>query len=85
MNAILWIIFGGLAGWLASALVGADSDINLVGNVILGVIGAFVGGWIASKLGAKPAPEGGRPSTAMGFVWAVIGAIVVLFLVNLIF
>lgn len=82
MNIILWIIFGGLAGWLGSEIVG--SDFGILGNVIVGIIGAFIGGWISNMLGSK---DGGaeRPTTIWSFVWAVIGSIILLLLTNLLF
>lgn len=81
MGIILWIIFGGLAGWVASEFImtGGDDGIGVLGNVILGIVGAAVGGWIADTLGAE---QGGA---VMSFIWAVIGAVVVLALINLIF
>jgi len=81
MGIIAWIIFGGLAGWVASEwiIAGGDDSIGIIGNVILGVVGAAVGGWIADKLGAK------QKGMVISFVWAVVGAVVVLALVNLIF
>ncbi|MEX2369238.1 MAG: GlsB/YeaQ/YmgE family stress response membrane protein [Candidatus Paceibacterota bacterium] len=81
MGIITWIILGGLAGWVASEwiIVGGDDGIGIIGNIILGIVGAAVGGWIAEKLGAK---QGGA---VMSFIWAVVGAVVILALVNLIF
>jgi uncharacterized membrane protein YeaQ/YmgE (transglycosylase-associated protein family) len=85
MNILLWIIFGGVAGWLATVLVGSDAGFGMLGNVIIGIIGAFIGGWIADKTGMAPgAPGADRPTSMMGFIWAVVGAVVLLFLVNLV-
>ena len=86
MNIILWIIFGGLAGWIASLIIGADAQLGVFGNIIVGIVGAVVGGWIADKIGVKAAAPGAdRPTTFWGFVWAVVGAIVLLVILNLIF
>jgi uncharacterized membrane protein YeaQ/YmgE (transglycosylase-associated protein family) len=86
MNILLWIIFGGLAGWLATLIVGADAGFGLIGNIIVGIVGAFIGGFIADKTGVKPgAPGADRPTDIMGFVWAVVGAIILLVIINLIF
>jgi uncharacterized membrane protein YeaQ/YmgE (transglycosylase-associated protein family) len=51
MGVILWIIFGGIVGWIASVIVGTDNQQGLVGNVVLGVIGALIGGFLSSLLG----------------------------------
>jgi uncharacterized membrane protein YeaQ/YmgE (transglycosylase-associated protein family) len=80
MNILLWIIFGGLAGAFGSALV--ESDLTLLGNVVVGIVGAFIGGWISGKVSGK---GGGatRPTTLWSFVWAVIGSVVLLILAGL--
>jgi uncharacterized membrane protein YeaQ/YmgE (transglycosylase-associated protein family) len=86
MNILLWIVFGGLAGWIASLIVGGDAGLGIIGNVIVGIIGAFIGGWIADKTGVKAGrPGADRPTTAWGFLWAVVGALILLIIINLIF
>ena len=81
MGIIAWIIFGGLAGWVASEwiIAGGDDGIGIIGNVVLGIVGAVVGGWISDKLGVDDS------GMLAGFFWAVVGAVAVLALVNLIF
>lgn len=44
-NIILWLIVGGLAGWITGRLMGGG--FGFIGDIVLGLIGAFVGGWIA--------------------------------------
>lgn len=51
MNIILWIIFGALAGWIASKLMKRDSSMGAVANILVGIVGAGLGGWIAKILG----------------------------------
>ncbi|MEK7639083.1 MAG: GlsB/YeaQ/YmgE family stress response membrane protein [Patescibacteria group bacterium] len=85
MNIILWIIFGGLAGWIASVIVGDDAQLGVAANIGIGIVGAFIGGFIADKAGVGGAPGAERPTEPMAFVWAVIGAIVLLLIINLIF
>lgn len=51
MGIISWIIFGGLAGWVASKLTGHDASMGLLANIIVGVIGALVGGFVMSLIG----------------------------------
>jgi uncharacterized membrane protein YeaQ/YmgE (transglycosylase-associated protein family) len=50
MGILTWIIFGALAGWIASKLVGRDRSMGVVANIIVGVIGAAVGGWLSSLI-----------------------------------
>jgi uncharacterized membrane protein YeaQ/YmgE (transglycosylase-associated protein family) len=52
MNILLWIILGGIAGWLASIVMRTDSRQGIFGDILLGVVGAVVGGFIATLLGA---------------------------------
>ncbi len=51
MGLISWIIFGGLAGWIASKITGHDASMGLLSNIIVGVIGAVAGGLVMSLIG----------------------------------
>ncbi len=73
-NMILWIVFGGLAGWIATIIVGNNGSFGIAGNVVVGIIGAFIGGWLADKLGIGGAPGADRPTNFVSFVIAIIGA-----------
>src|SRR3569832_574708 len=78
MTILTWIIVGLVAGVLASLVMGG-TGYGLVGDIIIGIVGAFVGGWIFASLGVS-SPWGGLPGTI--FI-AFIGA-VLLFLLRLI-
>ncbi|RKG90527.1 GlsB/YeaQ/YmgE family stress response membrane protein [Corallococcus praedator] len=69
---LLWAVIGLIAGWLASAVVGGGYGV--VGDIVVGVVGAFLGGFIFRALGTS-APFGGLAGTI--FV-AFIGAVVLL-------
>lgn len=75
---LLWVAVGLIAGWLASAVVGGG--FGVVGDIVVGVVGAFVGGFVFQALGVA-APFGGLPGTI--FV-AFIGAILLLIAIRLI-
>jgi len=79
-NFIIWIIFGALAGWVASIITGKNRKMNGVANVVIGVFGAFVGAGIMNTLGI-PVPEG---FTITGFLIAVGGAVVLIVATRLI-
>ena len=55
-NVVLWIVFGAIIGWVASAIVGVGS--NLIIDIVVGIVGAFLGGWIMgySKPGSTQLP-----------------------------
>jgi len=79
MTILTWIIVGLIAGVLASLVMGG-TGYGLIGDIIIGIVGAFVGGWIFNTLGVG-SPWGGLPGTI--FI-AFIGAVVLLFLLKLV-
>jgi uncharacterized membrane protein YeaQ/YmgE (transglycosylase-associated protein family) len=79
MPILTWLIVGLVAGVLASLVMGG-SGYGLIGDIIIGIVGAFVGGWLFHALGAT-SPFGGLGGVI--FV-AFIGAVVLLFLLRLI-
>jgi uncharacterized membrane protein YeaQ/YmgE (transglycosylase-associated protein family) len=83
MNILLWIIFGGLAGWLGSSIAGREADLGLLGNIVVGIVGALIGGWIADRLGFGGKPGIERPTSFISFATAVLGAVLLLFVINL--
>ncbi len=80
MGVLLWIIFGGLVGWIASLVMGTDSQQGIILNIVVGVIGAFIGGWLASAFGSV----GVTGFNLYSFIVATIGAIVLIALVKLV-
>ncbi|MGE5731476.1 MAG: GlsB/YeaQ/YmgE family stress response membrane protein [Gemmatimonas sp.] len=79
MSMLTWLIVGLVAGVLASIVMGG-TGYGLIGDIIIGIIGAFLGGWIFRTLGAA-VPFGGLGGVI--FV-AFIGAVVLLFLLRLV-
>ena len=80
MNFIAWIIFGALAGWIASILTGKNRKMGAVANIVIGMFGAFVGAGVMSALDIHIEPG----FTLMGFLVAVGGAVLLIFATNLI-
>jgi uncharacterized membrane protein YeaQ/YmgE (transglycosylase-associated protein family) len=78
MTLLTWLIVGLVAGVLASMIMGG-TGYGLIGDIIIGIVGAFVGGWLFTALGVS-SPFGGLAGTI--FV-AFIGAVVLLFLIHL--
>src|SRR6266567_2473172 len=77
-----WIIFGALAGWLASILTGRNSQQGCLMNIIVGIVGAFLGGWGYTLITGHPLTVGWNLTA---FIVSVIGAVVLLALINLVF
>jgi uncharacterized membrane protein YeaQ/YmgE (transglycosylase-associated protein family) len=75
---IIWLVVGAIAGWLAGQIV-AGGGFGLVGDIVLGIIGALVGGWLLPRLGIYIA--GGIIGAIIN---AAIGAIIVLLAVRLV-
>jgi uncharacterized membrane protein YeaQ/YmgE (transglycosylase-associated protein family) len=78
-NILVWIIVGGLAGWLASVLV-RGGGMGILMNVIVGIVGAFIGGLIVELFGGT----GFTGFNLWSFIVAVIGAVVLLLVVRLV-
>ena len=72
MNIILWIVFGGIAGWVASMITGGSRGV--LGDIIVGILGAIIGGWLMTLLGAQGVTGFNLPS----FLVAVLGSIVLI-------
>ena len=79
MGIITWIIFGALAGWVASIITGRNNRMGCIANIVVGIVGAFIGGILMSFIG------GGGVSgfNLYSFIVAVIGAVVLLVIVGL--
>jgi len=81
MGIIIWLIVGGIVGWLASIIMRRDAQQGIILNIIVGIIGALIGGWlIGPLLGAGSINDG---ITVMSFVVSLIGAVILLAIVNL--
>jgi uncharacterized membrane protein YeaQ/YmgE (transglycosylase-associated protein family) len=77
MDLLTWLIVGLVAGVLAGLLVGG---VGLIGDIIVGIVGAFAGGWILAQLGVST-PFAGLAGTIFT---AFVGAVVLLFLLHLV-
>jgi uncharacterized membrane protein YeaQ/YmgE (transglycosylase-associated protein family) len=83
MNLIIWLVVGGVIGWIASLIMKTDAQQGLVLNVVVGIIGALLGGWLLSPLvGAGTVNQG--DFSLMGLLVSLGGAIILLFIVNLV-
>lgn len=76
MGIIIWLVVGGIVGWLASLVMKRDGSQGIVLNVVVGIIGALIAGWIFG---------GGinQAITITTFLYSLVGAIILLAIVNL--
>jgi uncharacterized membrane protein YeaQ/YmgE (transglycosylase-associated protein family) len=79
MDLLTWCIVGLVAGVLASLVMGG-TGFGIIGDIIIGIVGAFIGGWLFRQLGVS-SPMGGLAGVI--FV-AFIGAVVLIFILRLI-
>ena len=75
-SLIVWLIVGGVAGWLAGLIV-KGYGFGIIGNIIVGIVGAFIAGWLLPRLGIV---IGGGIIAAI--INAVIGAVILLVIVG---
>ena len=80
-SIISWIVFGLIAGAVAKLLMPGDDPGGWLITILIGIVGAFLGGWLGQTLIGAGATE---TWTWTGFITAVIGAIILLFLYRLV-
>jgi uncharacterized membrane protein YeaQ/YmgE (transglycosylase-associated protein family) len=80
MNLIIWLVVGGLIGWVASILMRSPEGILM--NVVVGIVGAFIGGWLLSPLLGAGTINSNDFSLG-GLVVSLLGAVILLAIVNL--
>ncbi|MBA2724037.1 MAG: GlsB/YeaQ/YmgE family stress response membrane protein [Methylibium sp.] len=82
MNLIVWLIVGGIIGWVASMIMRTDGQQGMFLNVVVGIVGAALGGWLISPLLGLPSINDGAFSIGALLV-SLIGAVILLAIVNL--
>ncbi|HEY4210021.1 MAG TPA: GlsB/YeaQ/YmgE family stress response membrane protein [Steroidobacteraceae bacterium] len=82
MNFIVWLIVGGIIGWIASMIMRTDAQQGIFLNIVVGIIGALLAGWLITPLiGGSTINEGNF--SLGGLFISLLGAIVLLAIVNL--
>jgi uncharacterized membrane protein YeaQ/YmgE (transglycosylase-associated protein family) len=81
MNLIIWLVIGGILGWLASIVMKTDNQQGIILNVIVGIVGAFLGGLLLAPLFGTGTINQSDFSLGSLFV-SFLGAIILLAIVN---
>ena len=76
MGIIIWLIVGGIVGWLASLIMKRDAQQGILLNIVVGIVGAVLAGWIFGG-GINEA------ITIRTFLFSIVGAVILLAIVNL--
>jgi len=79
-SLIVFLLVGLVAGWLAGKLV-RGGGFGLIGDLIVGVIGAVIGGWLLPKIGVTAIV---KQPIVDAIIFATIGAVILLFILRLI-
>ncbi|RZL93767.1 MAG: GlsB/YeaQ/YmgE family stress response membrane protein [Variovorax sp.] len=83
MNIIIWLVVGGLIGWVASMIMRRDAEQGIILNVVVGIVGSMLGGWlVAPLLGAATVNQ--NDFSLRGLLASLIGAVILLAIVNLV-
>ena len=79
IGLILWIVIGGVIGWLASLVMRTDGQQGLLLNIVVGIVGAFLSGLIFNRDGLN-----NNNFSVPSLIWAFVGSVILLAIVNLV-
>ncbi|WP_215403511.1 GlsB/YeaQ/YmgE family stress response membrane protein [Janthinobacterium sp. JC611] len=82
MNFIIWIVIGGIIGWLASMVMKTNAQQGIFLNIVVGIVGAFLGGWLLAPLFGTGTINSDNFSLSSLLV-SFLGAVILLGIVNL--
>jgi uncharacterized membrane protein YeaQ/YmgE (transglycosylase-associated protein family) len=80
MGIIIWLIVGGIVGWLASLIMRTDAQQGIILNIVVGIVGAVIAGLL---LGGGNI-NNSSPLDITNILWSLLGAVILLAVVNLI-
>lgn len=80
MGFIVWLIVGGVIGWLASLIMRTDAQQGIILNIIVGIVGAVIAGLIFGRGNINSS----NPLDLTSILWSLLGAVILLAIVNLI-
>jgi len=78
VGLLVWLVIGGVVGWLASIVMRTDAQQGVFMNIVVGIVGAFIGGWLFSSGDINSGVV-----TLNTFIVSLLGAIILLAVINL--
>lgn len=78
MGIILWLVIGGIIGWVASLIMRRDAQQGIIMNIIVGIVGAVIGGFLAT--GGSINQDWSDPKA---WLFSLLGAVILLAIINL--
>lgn len=84
INFLVWLVVGGIIGWIASMIMRTDAQQGMLLNIIVGIVGAFLGGFIVRTLGLGGATINDSAFSLPALLVSLLGAVVLLAIVNLV-
>jgi uncharacterized membrane protein YeaQ/YmgE (transglycosylase-associated protein family) len=82
MNLLVWLVVGGLVGWVAGLLLQSSGN-GIVMNVVIGIVGSFIGGWLLGPM-FHAGTINQHDFSLAGLAVSLLGAVILLAIVNLI-
>ena len=80
MGIILWIVFGAIAGWIASMIMGTNAQQGSIANIVIGIVGAVIGGFVMSFFGSA----GVSGFNVYSLLVAILGSVILIWLARLV-
>lgn len=84
INILVWLLVGGIIGWIASMIMRTDAQQGMLLNIVVGIIGAFLGGFIIRTFGIAGATINDNAFSLPALLVSLLGAVILLGIVNLV-
>ncbi|HEY0739130.1 MAG TPA: GlsB/YeaQ/YmgE family stress response membrane protein [Herpetosiphonaceae bacterium] len=84
INFLVWLLVGGIIGWIASMIMRTDAQQGLLLNIVVGIVGAFLAGFLVRALGIGGATINDNAFSLPALLVSLLGAVVLLGIVNLV-
>jgi uncharacterized membrane protein YeaQ/YmgE (transglycosylase-associated protein family) len=80
---IIWLVVGGIIGWIASKIMRTDAQQGVLMNVVVGIVGAFIGGWLGGMLLGDGGDINNADFSISSLLMSLLGAVILLAIVNM--